>query len=99
MGCQRAFGLSPDVVASNVQFSNLMYGADAPQGSRILFPNGDVDPWSGLGVLASPAASEPVMMVSGASHHAWTHPADTITQPTVSAAKAAIQKQVMEWLA
>ena len=23
--CQRAFGLSPDVVASNVQFSNLMY--------------------------------------------------------------------------
>ena len=38
-------------------------------------------------------------MVDGASHHAWTHPAATITQPAVRAAKAAIQQQVVAWLA
>ena len=58
-----------------------------------------MDPWHGLGVLAAPSAAEPVMMVDGASHHAWTHPADTITQQTVRDAKKAIQAQVKQWLA
>ena len=93
------FGLTPGVVADSVAFSNQVYGGAAPQGSRILFPNGDVDPWTGLGVLESPAPSEPVMMVVGASHHAWTHPADTIVQKSVADAKAAIQAQVKQWLA
>jgi hypothetical protein len=58
--------------------------------------------WHGLGVLTAPSASEPVMMVDGASHHAWTHPASDpmlIAQPQVAAAKSAIQQQVVEWLA
>ena len=93
------FGLTPSVVADNVAFSNQVYGGASPMGSRILFPNGDVDPWTGLGVLESPAPTEPVMIVVGASHHAWTHPADTITQQTGRNAKKAIQSQVKQWLA
>ena len=38
-------------------------------------------------------------MVEGASHHAWTHPADEIHQPTVAQAKEKIQTQVLLWLA
>jgi len=93
------FGLTPSIVEDNVAFSNAVYGGARPQGSRILFPNGDVDPWTGLGVLKSPAPSEPVMLVVGASHHAWTHPADTIVQKSVADAKRAIQAQVKQWLA
>jgi hypothetical protein len=93
------FGLTPGMVTDNVAFSNEIYGGARPQGSRILFPNGDVDPWTGLGVLESPAPTEPVMLVVGASHHAWTHPADTIVQKSVADAKAAIQAQVKQWLA
>lgn len=93
------FGLTPAMVADNVAFSNDVYGGAQPKGSRILFPNGDVDPWTGLGVLKSPAPTEPVMMVVGASHHAWTHPADTVTQQTVRDAKSVIQAQVTQWLA
>ena len=37
-------------------------------------------------------------MVEGASHHAWTHPADEIHQDTVADAKAKIQAQVLLWL-
>jgi hypothetical protein len=36
-----------------------------------LYPNGEVDPWHGLGVLTSPSKGIDVMMVGGASHHAW----------------------------
>ena len=97
--CQRLFGISADEVAAHVSFSNAYYGGDQPAGNRILFPNGNVDPWHGLGVLTPPSPGQPVMMVEGASHHAWTHPADDITQPTVADAKAAIQQQVLQWLA
>lgn len=96
--CDTLFGISPDAVAEQVAFSNACYGGDAPQGTRILFPNGDVDPWHGLGVLEAPSDSEPVMMVAGASHHFWTHPQNQITQSTVQAAKTQIQDQVISWL-
>ena len=80
-------------------FSNAYYGGDRPKATRILFPNGNVDPWRGLGVLVPPAAQEPVLLVDGASHHAWTHPAADVSQPAVAAAKRAIQQQVAAWLA
>ena len=41
-------------VSEQIAFSNGYYGGDAPAGSRILFPNGNVDPWHGLGVNVSP---------------------------------------------
>ena len=97
--CEDAFGISQRVVAANVAFSDVFYGADKPKGTRIYFPNGDVDPWHGLGVVETPGPEEPVLMVSGASHHAWTHPADEIHQPTVAQAKEKIQTQVLLWLA
>ena len=50
-------------------------------------------------MLKSPAPTEPVMLVVGASPPAWTHPADTIVQKSVADAKAAIQAQVKQWLA
>lgn len=58
------------------------------------------DPWSALGVLVSPDGnrSEPVFLVSGASHHAWSHPADSIVQPTVRAAKELVWRHVIRWL-
>jgi hypothetical protein len=45
------------------------------------------------------AAWLPTMMVQGASHHAWTHPARPSDQPSVAAARVAIAAQVDAWLA
>lgn len=98
--CASLFNISAAEVAINVNFTNLLYGADRPETSRTFFANGNVDPWSGLGVLASPDGnvSEVTLMVDGSSHHFWTHPQDAISQPTVRAAKKAIQDQVLLWL-
>ena len=91
-------------VAANVAASNAAYGGDrpdrlSPAATRILYPNGDVDPWHGLSVLKPPTPELPVLMVEGASHHAWTHPSRATDQPSVVAARAAIRKQVAAWLA
>ena len=61
--------------------------------------NGDVDPWSGLSILTPPAPTLPTMIVSGASHHAWTHPSTPGDQPSVVAARERIREQIVAWLA
>jgi thymus-specific serine protease len=58
--CQVAFNMSTDIPGRAVNVSNAYWGSDWLQGSRILFPNGQIDPWHYLGVLQSPNALEPV---------------------------------------
>ena len=60
--CVQAFNITGDTVYRRVNFSNAYWGSDNLQGSRILFPNGQIDPWHYLGVLTSPNDMEPVGM-------------------------------------
>eukprot|EP00943_MAST-04B_sp_MAST-4B-sp1_P004020 g4020.t1 len=96
--CTTEFKIDASVVAENVNFTDVYYGSIDPVGTRVLWPNGEVDPWSTLSVLKAPCAEQPVLYVKGASHHFWTHPTLPSDQPTVEAARLAIRKQVSEWL-
>ena len=51
-----------------MQFTNEMYGSNDPQGTRILFVNGDVDPWHALGVLSNIGDKEPALFIRGTAH-------------------------------
>jgi hypothetical protein len=106
--CPAQFNISVDQVYKNVASSNRHYGGLEPLGpaltrnvSRIMWVNGDVDPWHALSVLEPPKdeAEQPTLMVSGASHHAWTHPSAPSDQKSVVAARKAIRTQVLKWLA
>jgi serine protease 16 len=101
--CDSDFGISEAEIASSIAQTNEHYGGLRPDvahnASRILYVNGDVDPWSGLGILDSPSPSLPTLMVAGASHHAWTHPSADGDQPTVVSARKQIREQVLAWLA
>jgi len=97
--CQTNYGISPAMVAANVNASNAYYGGDKPVGNCVYYVNGEVDPWHSLSVLSSPSAGIPVLMVGGASHHAWTHPASSTDQPSVVKARGTIRAQVSKWLA
>ena len=100
--CQ-AWQITPAMIKKSIDATNSFYGADRPDlarnATRILYVNGNVDPWSGLSILKPPSPLLPTLMVEGASHHAWTHPAQPSDQPSVVAAKQAINKQVLAWLA
>jgi len=97
--CQSEFGIPVASVRKAIDATNAHYGAAHPAATRIMYPNGDVDPWHGLSILESPGPELPVLMVAGASHHAWTHPTLSSDQSTVVAARAAIRSQVSAWLA
>ena len=96
--CQTAFGVSKAQTRMAIAASNAHYGGRAPNATRIMWPNGEVDPWSSLSVLTQTNPAQPTLMVAGASHHEWTHPALPTDLPSIVAARAAIRKQVAAWL-
>ena len=68
--------------------------------------DGEADPWRAQGITQEPECASctvaggcPTLVVAGASHHAWTHPAAPTDQPSVGAARVAIGAQVALWLA
>mmetsp|Transcript_22469 Transcript_22469/g.55875 ORF Transcript_22469/g.55875 Transcript_22469/m.55875 type:complete len:496 (+) Transcript_22469:102-1589(+) len=102
-GFCKKYGLSPPDIAANIAATNAFYGAGRPDlpphnASRIMYINGDVDPWHGLSILEPLTPDLPTLMVAGASHHAWTHPSAPSDQPSVVAARLAIRKQLGAWL-
>lgn len=96
--CQQAFNIDKETVNSRVGYTNYVYGGWDIQATRIMYPNGQIDPWRALGVTESPNESEPTLMVEGASHHFWTHPSLPTDSPEVNAAREAIWNQVDAWL-
>jgi thymus-specific serine protease len=99
--CAAAFGLNADTVTTLVGSTNGRYGgAGNIQSTRIMFPNGEIDPWRAGGVSQSPEGSseEPILLVKGASHHFWTHPSLPTDSEYVNEARQAIWNQVNAWL-
>lgn len=92
--CSKAFGISSDQVDYQIQQTLSRYGGDKIASSRIIFPNGQIDPWRANGVNDSPNDEEPVFLVPGASHHFWTHPSLPTDSVEVNRAREKIWKQV-----
>ena len=81
--------------------SNLRTGGGSPEGSRVLFVNGEVDPWKAASILpvdTPPSHLLPTMEVGGASHHQWTHPPQPTDSPELLRARESITRQVGVWL-
>jgi serine protease 16 len=96
--CLQAFGVTKQQVDYQIQHTNTVYGGSNIQGTRIMFPNGQIDPWQANGVLTPPNAQEPTLLVEGASHHFWTHPSLPTDPPAVRNARTKIWQQVGDWL-
>jgi hypothetical protein len=102
--CASDYGISQAEIAASIAATNAHYGADRPDlvhnATRVMYVNGDVDPWSGLSILPpSHTPALPTLLVSGASHHFWTHPSLPTDEPPIVAARQAIRQQVKAWLA
>lgn len=97
-GCQDYYGISKEDVEKNVERSLGMWGGLRPSDTKVMWVNGDVDPWSALAVLHTDLPEQPTLMVKGASHHAWTHPSKPDDQHSVIAARLKIRAQLRTWL-
>ena len=93
--CLQAFGVPSSAVDKQIAYTNAVYGGRNIQGSRILFPSGQIDPWQASSVLEAPNSEEPTLWVVGASHHFWTHPSLPTDSAEVNQARQVIWAQVL----
>eukprot|EP00591_Stephanopyxis_turris_P003403 CAMPEP_0195517398 /NCGR_PEP_ID=MMETSP0794_2-20130614/10686_1 /TAXON_ID=515487 /ORGANISM="Stephanopyxis turris, Strain CCMP 815" /LENGTH=561 /DNA_ID=CAMNT_0040646201 /DNA_START=169 /DNA_END=1854 /DNA_ORIENTATION=- len=97
--CKTVYGIDSDTVKQNIQDTLEWYGGWDIKGSRIMFVNGDVDPWSALAVTGDRGSpDQPTLWVKGASHHAWTHKVKESDSEEIVQAREDIYTQVTEWL-
>ncbi|GMH56866.1 hypothetical protein TrRE_jg335 [Triparma retinervis] len=102
--CSRVFNVTPSDVYKGVEDSNERYGGWDLEDERILFANGDVDPWSALSVTPDNAeikegtCKERSFWVEGASHHFWTHEILDTDKEEVGEARETIWETVIGWI-
>mmetsp|Transcript_39810 Transcript_39810/g.66777 ORF Transcript_39810/g.66777 Transcript_39810/m.66777 type:complete len:534 (-) Transcript_39810:120-1721(-) len=84
-------------IEAAINRTNVHYGADRPAGSRIMFINGEIDPWRAASITRS-LPNQPAVIVKGASHHQWTHPPKPTDTDEVIDGRLAIKKQLNTWL-
>jgi hypothetical protein len=64
--CVDGFGLPP---VPNTNWTNNYYGGKNIQGTRIVYPNGSIDPWHALGIVANTTVPETeAIYISGTAH-------------------------------
>ncbi|KAJ8280264.1 hypothetical protein GJAV_G00052460 [Gymnothorax javanicus] len=99
--CPLLFGISQSSLPSIVAFTNKFYGADHPRTHRVLYVNGEIDPWHELSMLRNGTAKadrDRAIFISGTSHCAdmsLTRPGDP---PTLKEARREIKMHVARWL-
>ncbi|XP_032828417.2 thymus-specific serine protease-like isoform X1 [Petromyzon marinus] len=96
--CVRVFGLSLQDVSRGVDGTNRVYGANHPDGTRVIFVNGDIDPWHKLSVLKSLSPLLPAIVINGTSHCADMEAPKMNDIYALRHARQEIEKQIVQWL-
>uniref|UniRef100_A0A4W3GJE0 Thymus-specific serine protease-like n=1 Tax=Callorhinchus milii TaxID=7868 RepID=A0A4W3GJE0_CALMI len=96
--CREVFGIKPESAGSAVGFTNDYYGADRPKFTRILFVNGNIDPWHALSVTTNQSSSELAIVINGTAHCANMLPPEPEDPASLRQARK-IDDQVGKWLA
>ncbi|KAL3199214.1 hypothetical protein MRX96_053737, partial [Rhipicephalus microplus] len=93
--CQKQFGITPDFYRTI-----MLYGGDRfDTATNIIFSNGELDPWSALGVLEPLSDDVVVLKIPGAAHHAdlrFSRPSDP---PEVVRARQIERTYIRRWIA
>ncbi|CAH2314237.1 thymus-specific serine protease [Pelobates cultripes] len=93
--CPRIFQIPLESVQKSVQFTNEFYGSNHPKSSRIIFVNGDIDPWHALSVLKNQSHSEVAIFINGTAHCANMSPSRPNDPPSLQKARE-VRMQIVE---
>jgi len=96
--CQEVFGIDMSQVQANVDWTNEFYGARNIAATRIMFTNGDIDPWHALGITTQPSADLPTVLIHGTAHCADLYPSRSEDLPSLQVAREMWKSYLSEWL-
>ncbi|XP_055988093.1 thymus-specific serine protease [Sorex fumeus] len=96
--CEQVFGLFLSSVALAVARTNAFYGGQTPGASRVLFVNGDTDPWHVLSVTQNLGATESALLIPNGSHCLDMAPERSSDSPSLRLGRQTIVQQLQTWL-
>lgn len=59
------FSYSARLLDASVKRTNVMYGGPLPDLNRVIFTNGNVDPWHALSIIEDTNGQTPVILING----------------------------------
>lgn len=97
--CASQFGIARADSSARIRARGARYARLVANASRILWVNGDLDPWHAASNLASPGREQPTIWpVKGAHHCAWMSARSGGDQESVADAREKIYAQIRAWI-
>ena len=99
--CQDAFGpgVSRFLNARATRFTNAYMGGQAIASSRIVFVNGNVDPWHALSLYNSTQPEQPSVFINGTAHCRNMYPSRPTDPPALVEARKKIDALLADFMA
>uniref|UniRef100_A0A3Q1F4D9 Serine protease 59, putative n=1 Tax=Acanthochromis polyacanthus TaxID=80966 RepID=A0A3Q1F4D9_9TELE len=96
--CALFYNISAEQLAEAVAQTNEYYGGYDIRSSRIVFPNGSIDPWHALGITQDISPDLPAVFIKGTAHCANMYPARGEDLPQLSLARDHIYVLLQQWM-
>lgn len=98
--CTDVFGKRFDEALVNeaVRATNMKYGGRDFVGSRVVFLNGNVDPWHAMGFTTAPTRDNYAIYINGTAHCANMYPASASDPPQLTQARIEVALLVSDWI-
>ncbi|XP_072014566.1 LOW QUALITY PROTEIN: putative serine protease K12H4.7 [Amphiura filiformis] len=98
--CADIFGkqFNYDMVAQGIEWNLLNYGGDKIKASRVIFPNGSIDPWHVRGILHDLSTDQLAVFINGTAHCADMDPPAASDPPQLVEARQTIFFIMETWL-
>jgi hypothetical protein len=99
--CAEIFGPNYDynLLVDSIDNTNTVYGGYSYEGSRVLFVNGEIDPWHALGFYAKkPNPFTEVLFIKGTAHCADMYPSSHFDSIQLEEARTYIASLLQIWL-
>uniref|UniRef100_A0A668A8S4 Serine protease 59, putative n=1 Tax=Myripristis murdjan TaxID=586833 RepID=A0A668A8S4_9TELE len=96
--CADFYSVSAETLAEAVAQTNECYGGYDIHSTRIVFPNGSIDPWHALGITHDITPDLPAVFIKGTAHCANMYPARSQDPPQLALARDHVFLLLQQWL-
>ncbi|XP_017351738.1 thymus-specific serine protease [Ictalurus punctatus] len=98
--CPQLFEIPEHTLPMNIAFTNQYYGGAQAQTQRVLYINGDIDPWMELSIVRNGTRvdEDRAIVIHGAAHCADMNPTHSGDKPSLRQARKEIERHVVMWL-
>lgn len=96
--CKKNYGLDPKYNWALDYFGGRDVAADFEKSSNIIWSNGDVDPWSGGGIMTNSTVKNIALVIKDGAHHYDLREPNVNDTESVQSARATEEFYLLKWI-